>query len=65
MLGFTLIMGPLSSLFDLGTSEVHSFVFKTDADIFRTAWFVESITTQILVIFMIQTAARFGRAGQT
>jgi Mg2+-importing ATPase len=59
VLGFTLIMGPLSSLFDLGTFLMLSLVFKVDADVFRTAWFVESITTQILVIFIIRTAKPF------
>lgn len=56
VLGFTLIMGPLSSLFDLGTFMILSLGFHADADVFRTAWFVESITTQILVIFIIRTA---------
>lgn len=59
VLGFTLIMGPLSSLFDLGTFLMLSLVFKVDADVFRTAWFVESIATQILVIFIIRTAKPF------
>lgn len=55
VLGFTLIMGPLSSLFDLATFALLLNVFKTNADVFRTAWFVESIATQILVIFVIRT----------
>ncbi|MES1180002.1 MAG: cation transporting ATPase C-terminal domain-containing protein, partial [Hyphomicrobium sp.] len=59
VLGFTLIMGPLSSLFDLGTFFVLSNVFKADPETFRTAWFVESIATQILVIFIIRTAKPF------
>ncbi len=59
VLGFTLIMGPLSSLFDLGTFLMLSSIFKATADVFQTAWFVESITTQILVIFVIRTARPF------
>jgi Mg2+-importing ATPase len=58
VLGFTLIMGPLSSLFDLATFALLELGFKADVDIFRTAWFVESIATQILVIFVIRTAQR-------
>jgi Mg2+-importing ATPase len=58
VLGFTLIMGPLSSLFDLTTFALLAIGFKADVDVFRTAWFVESITTQILVIFVIRTARR-------
>jgi Mg2+-importing ATPase len=31
------------------------FVFKADASLFQTAWFVESLFTQTLVIFVIRT----------
>jgi Mg2+-importing ATPase len=58
VLGFTLIMGTLSSLFDLATFTLLELGFKTDIDVFRTAWFMESIATQILVIFVIRTAQR-------
>lgn len=56
ILGFTLVMGPLSSVFDLGTFFVLTSVFHASAEVFQTAWFVESITTQVLVIFIIRTA---------
>ncbi|WP_072384235.1 cation transporting ATPase C-terminal domain-containing protein [Novosphingobium sp. NDB2Meth1] len=52
---FTGIMGPLSSVFDLATFGLPLFVYRAAADEFRTAWFVESILTQILVIFVIRT----------
>jgi Mg2+-importing ATPase len=58
VLGFTLIMGPLSSLFDFATFALLELGFKADVDVFRTAWFAESIATQILVIFVIRTAQR-------
>ncbi len=48
-------MGPLSSVFDLVTFAVLSLGFSAPPDEFRTAWFVESIATQILVIFLIRT----------
>jgi len=35
-----------------------SVVFHTDAALFRTGWFVESLATQTLVIFVIRTAGR-------
>ena len=54
-LRFTLVMGALSSFFDLATFAVLLRVFGADADSFRTAWFLESIATQILVIFIIRT----------
>jgi Mg2+-importing ATPase len=51
-------MGPLSSLFDLATFALLELGFKADIDVFRTAWFTESIATQILVIFVIRTTQR-------
>jgi Mg2+-importing ATPase len=57
LLRFTLIMGPLSSLFDIATFALLLLVFHAAPETFRTAWFVESMATQILVIFLIRTAA--------
>jgi Mg2+-importing ATPase len=56
VLRFTLVMGPLSSLFDIATFVLLRWGFGADVAVFRTAWFVESIATQILVIFIIRTA---------
>jgi Mg2+-importing ATPase len=55
ILRFTLIMGALSSLFDLATFAMLLKVFHADMAQFRTAWFAESMLTQILVIFIIRT----------
>ena len=55
VLRFTLIMGPLSSLFDALMFATLWFGFHAEVAVFRTAWFVESIITQILVIFIIRT----------
>ena len=57
MLRFTLMMGPLSSLFDIATFALLFLVFHAAPETFRTAWFIESMATQILVIFLIRTAA--------
>ncbi|MDF2118605.1 magnesium-translocating P-type ATPase [Roseiarcaceae bacterium H3SJ34-1] len=56
VLRFTLIMGPLSSLFDMATFALLFWGFGATVGVFQTAWFVESIATQILVIFIIRTA---------
>ncbi len=56
VLRFTLIMGPLSSVFDIATFFLLRGGFGVDVEVFRTAWFVELIATQILVIFIIRTA---------
>src|SRR6516164_3417857 len=55
ILRFTAVMGSLSSLFDMATFAILVFAFEAPPDLFRTAWFLESIATQILVIFVIRT----------
>jgi Mg2+-importing ATPase len=55
---FTAIMGPLSSVFDIATFALLLLVFDAGPAEFRTAWFVESMLTQILVIFVIRTRGR-------
>ena len=55
---FAGLMGPLSSVFDLATFGVLFLWFQTSAEVFRTGWFVESIATQTLVIFIIRTRGR-------
>ncbi len=55
---FAAIMGPLSSVFDFLTFGALLYLFKASPEEFRTAWFIESMATQILVIFIIRTNAR-------
>ena len=52
---FMLAFGPISSIFDFVTFGVMLFVFHASAELFRTGWFVESLSTQSLVIFLIRT----------
>ena len=47
--------GPVSSIFDFATFFVMLGVFHASASLFQTAWFVESLYTQSLVIFVIRT----------
>lgn len=61
LLRFAVVMGPLSSLFDLLTFWLLIVVFKAPMAEFQTAWFIESMATQILVIFIIRTPIRFWR----
>jgi P-type Mg2+ transporter len=58
LIRFAAIMGPLSSLFDFLTFGALVFLFKASPDEFRTIWFLESMATQILVIFIIRTNGR-------
>lgn len=52
---FMLVLGPISSLFDFLTFGVLLALFSGDEAAFQTGWFVESLLTQVLVIFVIRT----------
>jgi Mg2+-importing ATPase len=52
---FMLVFGPLSSLFDFVTFGVLLWAFQAGPELFRTGWFVESVASQVLVIFVIRT----------
>ncbi len=52
---FMVIFGPLSSVFDYITFGVLLFIFHAQQPLFCTAWFLESLCTQTLVIHIIRT----------
>jgi len=52
---FMMIFGPISSLFDFATFGIMLWVFHAGEHLFQTGWFVESLATQTLVIFVIRT----------
>jgi Mg2+-importing ATPase len=62
---FMLLMGPISSIFDYLTFFLMLFVFipmlpstftsAQRVSVFQTAWFIESLSTQTLVIFVLRT----------
>jgi Mg2+-importing ATPase len=52
---FMLFFGPISSLFDFLTFFVMIVAFHASEPLFQTAWFLESLCTQTLVIFVIRT----------
>lgn len=52
---FTIIFGGLSSIFDLITFYILYFILKASIPDFQTGWFIESIITQMLIIFSIRT----------
>jgi Mg2+-importing ATPase len=58
---FALVMGPLSSLFDIATFVALVWAFHLDVAAFRATWFIESMATQILVVFVIRTMRPFWR----
>jgi P-type Mg2+ transporter len=52
---FMLTLGPVSSVFDFLTFFVLLRVLHAGEALFHTGWFVESLATQVLVIFVIRT----------
>lgn len=52
---FMLVLGPISSLFDFLTFGILLILFRQNEAAFQTGWFVESLLTQVLVIFVIRT----------
>jgi Mg2+-importing ATPase len=53
---FMIFIGPISSIYDFLTFFVMLVVFHASESLFQTGWFVESLATQTLVIFVIRTA---------
>ena len=55
---FMMIIGPISSIYDFLTFGILLWVFhaSTNERLFHTGWFVESLATQTLVVFVIRTA---------
>jgi Mg2+-importing ATPase len=52
---FMLIIGPVSSVFDFLVFFILLRTFHAGAALFHTGWFIESMATQVLVIFVIRT----------
>jgi P-type Mg2+ transporter len=52
---FMVTFGPISSVFDFATFAVMLVGFDAGATLFRSGWFVESLATQCLVVFVIRT----------
>ena len=52
---FMLVLGSVSSVFDFLTFAVLLGVFNATETLFQTGWFMESLATQVLVIFVIRT----------
>ncbi len=54
---FILFIGPISSIFDFITYAVMWYIFKAymNPALFQTGWFVESLVSQTLIIYIIRT----------
>jgi Mg2+-importing ATPase len=53
-----LTFGTVSSVFDFLTFGVLLWAFGASEQLFQTGWFIESIATQVLVIFLIRTRGK-------
>ncbi|MCX7621832.1 MAG: magnesium-translocating P-type ATPase [Acidimicrobiales bacterium] len=52
---FMIFFGPISSLFDFVTFGIMLWGFDAGEALFQSGWFIESLATQTLVIFVIRT----------
>jgi Mg2+-importing ATPase len=59
---FMLVFGPVSSIFDFITFYALLVFFGAGQTLFQTGWFIESMTTQVLVVFCIRTRRWFYRS---
>ena len=52
---FMVIFGPISSLFDFATFAMMLTVFHAGVSEFQSGWFVESLATETLIVFVVRT----------
>jgi Mg2+-importing ATPase len=52
---FMIVFGLHSSVFDYLTFLALYRLFKGDSDMFHTGWFIESICTELLILFVVRT----------
>ena len=53
---YMIFFGPISSLYDFLIFAIMLFIFHARGALFQTGWFIESIATEILVVFVIRTS---------
>jgi P-type Mg2+ transporter len=59
---FLVVFGALSCVFDLLTFASLSWLFRADLATWQTAWFVESLLTELVVALVVRTARPFYRS---
>jgi Mg2+-importing ATPase len=59
---YMLVFGTLSSLFDIITFIVLELVFHAKVHEFQSAWFLGSILTEVVVLFVLRTRRPFFRS---
>lgn len=56
---FMVVFGLQSSIFDFATFGLLFYIFHASITEFRTAWFMESLLTEILILLVIRTQRPF------
>lgn len=56
---YTIIFGIHSTLFDIITFLVLLYILKAREATFQTGWFIESVMTELLILFIIRTHQNF------
>jgi Mg2+-importing ATPase len=59
---FMVEFGALSSLFDMLTFLILLRMFRAPAEVFQTAWFVESLLTELVIALVVRTRRKFYRS---
>ena len=59
---FMIVFGLVSSVFDVLTFATMRVVFDASAELFRSAWFVESVITELAVLLVLRTRRPFYRS---
>ena len=59
---FMITFGLVSSAFDFLTFAILLMIFKAGQEMFRTSWFIESVLTELLVVFIVRTRKPFFRS---
>jgi len=59
---FMIVFGLQSSIFDFATFGLLYYVFHASVKEFRTAWFMESLLTEILILLILRTRRPFLRS---
>jgi len=59
---FMLIFGLISSFFDLATFWILINIFHADEVLFRSAWFIESTLTELIVMIVLRTQRPFWKS---
>lgn len=53
---YMIFFGPISSVYDFITYALMYYVFRAQPALFQAGWFIESLATQVLVVFVIRTS---------